>query len=258
MWTTSSALQKREEKPRGMPDHDTDTVDYFRYGPDSPEWAPAFWEEYTEPVDPFATFAEAWEDFRNLSYTDLRELADRLENRAHEVRQVRREEAARATSSNGEGSTSYLSAIEDPVVRRLSSVNTYFWNRSKAAKALARYWEEKGPPPKWDELSEEQKSNLPPRRYERRLRACIKVASDDMGITEIAEQASKLLGVSRSTVRKTVKNHIEEQYETKIDYDADVFRDLLLKEASDKRIGSADAETESLEELEPNTSNLAK
>jgi hypothetical protein len=133
---------------------------HYRYGADAPEWGPAFWDGYEDFVSPFDAFAEAWDQFRMMSYTDLQNLHERLKKRAHQAGQKRREVAAEATSTEDGAATQYLPQIENEEVRWLSNTNTYFWQRAKAAAALARYIEELGSPPTWEKLDDAQKESL--------------------------------------------------------------------------------------------------
>ena len=123
----------------------------FAFGADAPDWGPAFWQDYEGFVNPFEAFADAWDQFRGMGYTDLQALHDRLKERSNSAGKKRRVLAAELTS--GKDQTRYIEEIEHPEIRFLSNARRYFWQRSKAAGALARYIEEKGPPPKWSKLS---------------------------------------------------------------------------------------------------------
>lgn len=230
-----------------MADPDTDTVKHFKYGPETPEWAPAYWEGYTDTVNPFDAFAEAWDQFREFGYSDLRELADRLKERAHKAGQTCRQEAARATSSNGEPSAGYLSRIDDPVVRRISRVNTYFWNRAKAAEALARYWEEKGPPPEWEDLSEaeqEAADPVPDGLYERRIWALYQIDGEGTAKEQIKAAIDLLVEHDKHPaglegVRRYLRDKLKEEY-TFPRLNGDKLRELTYEEAD--RLGIAKVE----------------
>lgn len=139
----------------------------YRFGADAPDWGPAFWEGYDDGfVNPFDTFAKAWDQFRGIGYGDLHDLHTRLKERAKATGRKRRELDAELSLSEDDQSDTephdlahYLGQVDHPEVRWLSNAERHFRNRAYAAAALARYIEELGPPPAWEELEKEDREN---------------------------------------------------------------------------------------------------
>ncbi|WP_162893025.1 hypothetical protein [Salinibacter ruber] len=153
-----------------MDEHDPETVNEFKYGARAPEWSPAFWEEYDEFVSPFDAFVDAWDQFRQMSYTDLQALSDRLNERSLAANQKWFELSGEVEIPDEELANGVTSDMLEPIqkqrfhdgLKHLSRINTYLYNRAKAAAALVRYIEELGPPPAWEDLSESEKEAVEP------------------------------------------------------------------------------------------------
>lgn len=242
-----------------MSDENRETVNSFKYGADAPEWAPAFWEGYEDFVDPFDAFTEAWDDFHGMGYTDLRALSDRLSERARAAQQKWFEASSEVEIPDEELPEGISGDMLEPVMkqqyseelRRLSRLNSYLWNRAKAAGALLRYIEEKGPPPKWEDLTEEEQEgvDLPPRPYEQRLRAAHSVYEKGMGFMEVCDQAAQKVSVGASQVRKDLKSEFRDQYEVEGQVNARILPRLLHAEAD--RLGiKEENEVEKVEKVE--------
>ncbi|WP_251963218.1 hypothetical protein [Salinibacter ruber] len=176
----------------------------FAFGADAPDWGPAFWQDYEGFVNPFDTFAEAWDQFREMGYTDLQALHDRLKERANSARSKRNEVSAKLTS--GEDETQYVEEIEHPEIRFLSNASTYFWQRAKAAGALARYIEEKGVPAKWEELAGDTQQRIKLNQLHQKTIKCAKIARDHIdsapNISSLRDTVGDQIQWSGSTVNK--------------------------------------------------------
>ena len=196
---------------------------------------PVFWDETDEFVHPQDVFMKAWNQFQEYSYTDLLRLKERLDNRVEETVDaifekggdflIRRE---KLPDDNEEGSplmSEYQRALEEKAQRQggenllwLYRAHTFYYRRKHAASALARYIEEKGSPPGWEGLTEQERNRLRSSgrvqpRHRTRVKAVLQNLDPQADAKEIFQDAADQLdNVGTSRIRKQLKQAFEEYH----------------------------------------------
>lgn len=224
---------------------------------------PVFWKGIDEPVDPQEVFEKAWDQFQEFSYSDLLRLAERLEERIEETRDViyRKggdflvpvDELPEYEEEDPPDMADYQCAFEKQAEEQeedllwLYRAFTFYYRRKQAATALARYIEEKGSPPKWENLSDQEHDTIESAvgqiqpRHEIRVRAVLENLDPNATAEQIFQDAQDQLladgedTVDTSQLRKKIKDALEKHHDLTEHLDAVNLCKLTPREA--ERIG---------------------
>jgi hypothetical protein len=139
----------------------------------TPDWFPLYWDGYkANQATPEKMFVAAWNDFAGMSHADLISVANRCQQRREAFHKALVEaydgphneevEAAGAVpmaevgESRIHGPFWRLKDNDGPNFRvQISRLGVFWLTRREAALAVARYVEERGEPPPWQDLTEE-------------------------------------------------------------------------------------------------------
>jgi len=177
---------------------------------------PTFWEGFTDREDPMDTFKDAWNQFRKFGYSDLQPLRDRLFERFREAHN-RTSELERKELPDGDllervSAAARLKRDHGP----LYNAKVYYHRRAKAAGALMRYIEECGPPPRWEDLTDEEQDQARPRNTFFEIAECILAVHDEQAAedwtsrSQFLQEVDEKRGVGSRTTYRYLSNNLGE------------------------------------------------